>query len=161
MTKTQVTNVKAKEVILDNYAYFIEESDFLLENEENYGGKKLFYCNKNFIGAIQVEENERILKQLIKDLVSFAKIDNINIRFLFVSEAVKLFDFIESKFVLDNNKNEEMKADVKFYFAEESLENYCEKNISVKSNMKSENIEVLNNKAIASLIMVSDVVTLT
>lgn len=159
MIKAQDSKVKTKEILLEDYSYFIEESALLFENEENYEGKKLFYCNKNFIGANQSEDNERMLKQLIKDLVSFAKIDNINIRFLFVSEAVKLFDFIESEIVLNNN--EEIKTDVKFYFAEKSLENYCEKNISVKSNIKSENIEVLNSKSIASLLMIYDVVTLT
>lgn len=161
MTKVQVSKAKTKEVFLEDYSYLIEESAFLFENEESYEGKKLFYCNKNFIGASQSEKNESLLKQLIKDLVSFAKIDSLSIRFLFVSEAVKLFDFIESELASENNKSEGIKADVKFYFAEESLKELLSEDKSFNSYLRNENIEVLNSKSIASLLMVSDVVTLT
>ncbi|AVM42096.1 hypothetical protein [Fastidiosipila sanguinis] len=166
MTNNATSNLEKKEILLediDEYAYLIEESEIFIENKEDDNGKKLFYCNKNFIGAVQDAESERLLKQLISDLVNFANIDNISIRFLFVSEAVELFEYIESEFAkveLSVNRNE-VETNIKFYFSEDSLKHYMDEKLLDITQLKKENIEILSSRAIASLLMISDVVTLT
>lgn len=168
MTKNIISNFESKEILLEDvgdYNYLIEDSEIFLGNKESGNDKKLFFCNKNFIGEVQSAENEILLKQIISDLVNFARIDNISISFLFVSEAIELFEYINSKFtnseVSKNKTKSEVETDVKFYFAEESLNFYMNGKILDKTQLKQDKIELLNSREIASLLLISDVVTLT
>ena len=61
---------------------------------------------------------------------------------------------------LSVNRNE-VETNIKFYFSEDSLKHYMDEKLLDITQLKKENIEILSSRAIASLLMISDVVTLT
>lgn len=143
-----------QELVLDKNTVdlsFAYEEELLFDEEK--GPRKLFYLNKDFIGAKDCPENKLRLKEILKAIIDIEvsqKSDNV---FLLCSEAVKTLT-ADSEFAQVWEKA--IEAGLTIFVSETSVEDFIE-----ADDLVSDKLILINNREVAETLLSYHVLTLT